>query len=63
MRWECALGFQCSAHLNPADRTFVRTATINLLTAFAQGPTGRTHPATDNSAADGVPNSAGLGLD
>jgi hypothetical protein len=41
----------------------VRTATLNLLTAFVQGPAGKSHPASDNTAADGVPNSAGLGLD
>ena len=63
MRWECALGSQCSSHLNAADRAFVRTATLNLLRAFVQGPAGKAHPATDNTAADGVPNSAGLGLD
>ncbi len=63
MRWECALGSQCSSHLTAADRAFVRTATLNLLTAFVQGPAGKSHPASDNTAADGVPNSAGLGLD
>lgn len=63
MRWECALGSQCSSHLTAADRAFVRTATLNLLTAFLQGPAGKAHPATDNTAADAVPNSAGLGLD
>ncbi|HEU5427951.1 MAG TPA: N,N-dimethylformamidase beta subunit family domain-containing protein [Actinocrinis sp.] len=63
MRWECALGIQCSSHLNAADRAFVRTATLNLLTAFAQGPVGKAHPANDNTAADGVPHSAGLGID
>jgi hypothetical protein len=63
MRWECALGSQCSSHLTAADRAFVRTATLNLLTAFVQGLAGKSHPASDNTAADGVPNSAGLGLD
>jgi len=63
MRWECALGSQCSSHLTAADRAFVRTATLNLLTVYLQGPAGKVHPATDNTAADGVPNSAGLGLD
>ncbi|MBR7827438.1 hypothetical protein KDK95_14060 [Actinospica sp. MGRD01-02] len=63
MRWECALGSQCSAHFGSAARQFVRTATLNLLTAFAQGPAGRTHPAQDNTAADGVPNGEGLGID
>jgi hypothetical protein len=63
MRWECALGSQCSAHFGSAARQFVRTATLNLLTAFARGPAGRTHPAQDNTAADGVPNGEGLGID
>ncbi|HXR73598.1 N,N-dimethylformamidase beta subunit family domain-containing protein [Actinocrinis sp.] len=63
MRWECALGSQCSSHLNAADRAFVRTATLNLLTAFGQGPVGKAHPANDNTAADGVPHSGGLGID
>jgi hypothetical protein len=63
MRWECALGSQCSSHLNAADRAFVRTATLNLLTAYAQGPAGKAHPANDNTAADGVPHSGGLGID
>ncbi|HZP51401.1 MAG TPA: hypothetical protein VFB40_09540, partial [Actinocrinis sp.] len=63
MRWVCALGNRCASHLNEAGRTFVRTATLNLLTAYAQGPAGKVHPATDNTAADGVPHSGGLGID
>jgi hypothetical protein len=63
MRWECALGSQCSAHLTPADRAFVRTATLNLIDAYIQGPAGKVHPAADNTAADGVPDNAGLGID
>jgi hypothetical protein len=63
MRWECALGSQCASHLTEADRAFVRTATLNLLTAYAQGPVGKVHPAADNTAADGVPHSGGLGID
>jgi hypothetical protein len=63
MRWECALGSQCSAHLTAADRAFVRTATLNLLTAFARGPAARSHPASDNTVADQVPHSGGLGID
>jgi N,N-dimethylformamidase beta subunit-like protein len=63
MRWECALGSQCASHLTAAGRAFVRTATLNLINAYLQGPAGKVHPAIDNTAADGVPNSAGLGLD
>jgi hypothetical protein len=63
MRWECALGSQCSSHFGTAARQFVRRATLNLLTAFAQGPAGRTHPAADNTTADGVPSGEGLGID
>lgn len=63
MRWECALGSECSSHFGMAARQFVRTATLNLLTAFAQGPAGRAHPANDNTAADRVPSGEGLGID
>jgi hypothetical protein len=63
MRWECALGSQCSAHFGPAARAFVRRATLNLLTAFARGPVGRAHPAADNTAADAVPQGEGMGID
>ncbi len=63
MRWVCALGNRCASHLNGADRAFVRTATLNLLTAYAQGPAGKLHPANDNTAAVGVPHSGGLGID
>jgi hypothetical protein len=63
MRWECALGSQCSSHFGTAARRFVRTATLNLLTAFAQGPAGKAHPARDNTAADAVPSGEGLGID
>jgi hypothetical protein len=63
MRWECALGSQCSSHFGAAARQFVRRSTLTLLTAFAQGPAGRAHPANDNTAADGVPSGEGLGID
>jgi hypothetical protein len=63
MRWECALGSECASHFGTPARDFVRRATLNLLTAFAQGPAGRTHPAADNTAADGVPTGEGLGVD
>ena len=63
MRWECALGSQCSAHFGPAARDFVRQATLTLLTAFAAGPAGRLHPAVDNTAADHAPLGEGLGID
>ncbi|MBR7832024.1 hypothetical protein KDL01_02065 [Actinospica durhamensis] len=63
MRWECALGSQCSAHFGQGARDFVRRATLTLLTAFAAGPAGRAHPAVDNTAADYVPLGEGLGID
>ena len=64
MQWVCALGPACfPVAVTAAGQQFVRTATLNLLTAFAAGPAGKRHPATDNTAADGVPSSAGLGLD
>jgi len=63
MRWECALGSECSSHFGAPARAFVRRATLNLLTAFAQGPAGRTHPAADNTAADALPAGEGLGID
>jgi hypothetical protein len=64
MQWICALGTQCSpVAVTLAGQAFVRTATLNLLTAFAQGPAGKAHPATDNTAADHVPTDEGLGLD
>lgn len=63
MRWECALGSECAAHFGQAARGFVRRATLNLLTAFAQGPAGRAHPAADNTAGDHVPAGGGLGVD
>ena len=63
MRWECALGSECSSHFGTAARRFVRTATLNLLTAFAQGPAGKAHPARDNTTADAVPSGEGLGID
>ncbi|MBS2962196.1 hypothetical protein KGA66_04010 [Actinocrinis puniceicyclus] len=63
MRWVCALGNRCASHLNEAGRAFVRTATLNLLTAYAQGPAGKIHAAHDNTAADGVPHSGGPGID
>ena len=63
MRWECALGSECSTHFGTAARAFVRRATLNLLTAFAAGPAGKAHPAADNTAADSVPTGEGLGID
>lgn len=63
MRWECALGSQCSAHFGAPARAFVRRATLTLLTAFGRGPAGRAHPARDNSAADHVPQGEGMGID
>ncbi len=64
MQWVCALGPACfPVPVTAAGRQFAQTATLNLLTAFAAGPAGKRHPAADNTAADGVPSSAGLGLD
>jgi hypothetical protein len=64
MQWICALGTQCfPVAVTPSGQAFVRTATLNLLTVFAQGPAGKVHPAADNTAADHVPAGEGLGLD
>ena len=63
MRWECALGSECASHFGGPARDFVRRATLNLLTAFQQGPAGHAHPATDNTAGDHVPLGEGLGED
>ena len=63
MRWECALGPECSSYDTAADRAFVRTSTLNLFTAFENGPAGKVHPAADNTAALGVPQGEGLGID
>ncbi|ONH54132.1 hypothetical protein CcI49_31245 [Frankia sp. CcI49] len=51
--WVCALADVCGpgAH-GPAIQVPITQITTNLLTAFAAGPAGRTHPATDSIPAD-----------
>jgi hypothetical protein len=47
--WICGLSLECTFH--PKDQHLVdiiTTITSTLLTTFAQGPAGRTHPARDN---------------
>jgi hypothetical protein len=51
MRWVCAMrGPSCGHGVTRAAGRFVDRATQNLLWAFAAGPAGREHPATDNVA-------------
>ena len=51
MRWVCAMrGPSCGHGVSRAAERFVDRATQNLLLAFAAGPAGREHPATDNVA-------------
>ncbi len=50
--WVCAIDAECYGS-GPTQRV-VRQVTDNLLTAFARGPVGRTHPAHDNLAALGI---------
>jgi len=46
MDWPCAMRGSCGATVE--TRAFVTKVTDNILTAFARGPAGRLHPATDN---------------
>jgi hypothetical protein len=48
MRWVCALLDRCGEGVTAAAEAFTDTVTTNVLRAFAAGPAGRTHPATDN---------------
>ncbi|WP_143765577.1 N,N-dimethylformamidase beta subunit family domain-containing protein [Catenulispora acidiphila] len=51
MRWNCALvSGGCTDQMNAAAHTFAQQVTTNMLLAFAAGPAGKTHPATDNTA-------------
>ncbi|HET6500173.1 MAG TPA: N,N-dimethylformamidase beta subunit family domain-containing protein [Amycolatopsis sp.] len=53
--WICALGPHCAAdHDDPAARQIVSAISLRLLRAFAAGPAGRDHPATDNLRELGV---------
>ncbi|NIH81342.1 N,N-dimethylformamidase beta subunit family domain-containing protein [Amycolatopsis viridis] len=53
--WICGLDPGCpESGADPAVHTAVTAITTRLLRAFADGPTGTTHPATDNLAALGV---------
>ena len=50
LRWDCALADRCDRPLGPVTQRFVRIVTGNVLTAFAKGPVGASHPARDNVA-------------
>ncbi|MBO0840652.1 MAG: hypothetical protein J2O49_07525 [Sciscionella sp.] len=53
--WICALDPNCThSHRDPTAYRAITTITTRLLRAFAAGPTGKIHPATDNLAAIGV---------
>ena len=54
--WICALGPGCDAdHDDATAHEAITAITLRLLRAYAAGPAGRVHPATDNLAALGVP--------
>ncbi|GHF66719.1 hypothetical protein FHX82_006551 [Amycolatopsis bartoniae] len=54
--WICALGPGCEAdHDDKNAGKAISDITLRLLRAYAAGPAGRAHPATDNLAALGVP--------
>jgi hypothetical protein len=47
--WVCGLVYECTFHAQDQHLVDVVTAiTTTLLTAFAAGPAGRSHPARDN---------------
>jgi hypothetical protein len=51
MRWVCAMrGSACGHGVNGKAAAFVDRVTENMLHAFAAGPAGRAHPATDDLA-------------
>lgn len=50
LRWGCALVDRCERPLGRATRRFAQRVTANVIRAFAQGPVGLRHPATDNVA-------------
>jgi hypothetical protein len=52
MRWNCALADGgCSNHLDAGSYKYAQQVTATMLVAFAAGPAGKAHPATDNTAA------------
>ncbi|MFD2416805.1 N,N-dimethylformamidase beta subunit family domain-containing protein [Amycolatopsis pigmentata] len=54
--WICALGPHCTPdHDDATAGEAIRAITLRLLRAYAAGPAGHDHPATDNLAAVGVP--------
>lgn len=60
MRWDCALGVGgCSSFLDGGSYAFAQRVTENMLVAFAAGPAGVVHPATDNLGVLGPAASAG----
>ncbi|HET6876019.1 MAG TPA: N,N-dimethylformamidase beta subunit family domain-containing protein [Jatrophihabitans sp.] len=52
--WACAVSRRCPVPMSGPTHRVVRTVTDNLLSAFAQGPAGRLHPARDNLVALGI---------
>ena len=50
LRWGCALVDRCERPLGRATRRFAQRVTANVIRAFARGPVGLRHPATDNVA-------------
>jgi hypothetical protein len=48
MRWVQSIGGSTSHGLNKAGTRFTTQVTTNLMRAFAAGPAGKAHPATDN---------------
>jgi hypothetical protein len=56
LRWTCALDGRCGEyHPDAAAVRFTRQVTRTVLTTFAEGPAGRTHPAHDNLDAFSLP--------
>ncbi len=47
MRWVCAMQTGCGGAADPKAKPILRRATENILRAFAKGPAGYDHPATD----------------
>jgi hypothetical protein len=56
LRWTCALAGRCGEyHPDAAAVRFTQRVTRTVLTTFAAGPAGRTHPAHDNLDAFDLP--------
>jgi hypothetical protein len=58
--WVCQLSRACATtRRSPLTARVVRTATVNLLRVFAQGPAGQRHPSRSNLARLGIDPSDG----